>query len=136
MSAEGNKALVRRYMEEAFEKRSSTIVDELVAPEFVHHDPVSPIHGPEELKQLHGMFFAAFPDMRLTVEDMIAEADKVVTRWTIRGTHQGDLLGIPPTGKSVIVTGMVISRLKDGKFVEDWEKFDTMGLMQQLGVIP
>ena len=82
------------------------------------------------------MYRSAFPDMQLTIEDQIAEGDKVVTRWTARGTHQGELMGIPPTGKQATVTGITVGRVANGKFVESWSNFDALGMMQQLGVVP
>lgn len=83
-----------------------------------------------------GMFMSAFPDTKMTVEQQIAEGDKVVTRWKAQGTHKGELMGIPPTGKQVTVTGISIERIVGGMIVESWEEFDQMGMMQQLGVIP
>src|SRR5262249_47337156 len=99
MSAEENKAIVRRYLEEGFHRRNPAAVDELVAPDFVHHDPVNPLHGPAGLKEYQAVLFAAFPDLRLTLEDIVAEGDKVVVRYTMTGTHRGAVAGIAPTGK-------------------------------------
>ena len=82
------------------------------------------------------MYRTAFPDMRITIEDQVAEGDKVVTRWTASGTHQGDLMGIDPTGRRATVTGITIDRISGGKVEETWTNFDAMGMMQQLGVIP
>ena len=82
------------------------------------------------------MYRSAFPDIQFTIEDLIAEGDKIVTRYTARGTHRGDLQGIPPTGRQVTVTGIIISRFANGKFVEGWLDFDALGMLQQLGVIP
>ena len=90
----------------------------------------------EQYKQLVTMYFSAFPDLHLTIEDQIAEGDKVVTRWTARGTHQGPFMGIPPTGKRAVVTGIAIDRFANGKFVENWNNGDDLGLLQQLGVVP
>jgi steroid delta-isomerase-like uncharacterized protein len=81
------------------------------------------------------MFFDAFPDLNVTVEDEIAEGDKVVTRWTIRGTHKGDLEGMAPTGKQIVLQGITIHRIEGDKIVEEWERYDNLGLMQQLGVV-
>jgi steroid delta-isomerase-like uncharacterized protein len=136
MSVEDNKEIVRRYLEEVFHRRNSAAVDAMVAPDFVHHDPVNPIHGPEGLKQLQAVLFAAFPDLRITIEDMVAEGDRVVVRYTFTGTHRGDLAGIPPTGKAVRFTGIFIRRLRDGKAVDDWLTADTLSMLQQLGAIP
>jgi steroid delta-isomerase-like uncharacterized protein len=133
---EENKALVRRCIDEV-DKGNWAILDELLARDYVYHmsgrpEPLTR----EESEQLVRAVDAAFPDGRMTIEDMIAEGDKVVTRYTSRGTHKGDFMGIPATGKKVVVTGIVISRIAEGKIAEDWEEFDGMGFMQQLGAIP
>jgi len=135
--SEENKALVRRFVEEAVNKGNLTILDELVASDYVYHGPNGPqFRGPEGYKQLVTMYRTAFPDLRMTTEDMVAEGDKVVTRFSAQGTHRGELMGIAPTGKPVAVTGIFILRFANRKFVEEWENFDTLGMMQQLGVIP
>lgn len=137
MSA-ANKALARRIVEEAFTAGRLEVVDELVARDYVGHDPSLPedARGPEGVKELIAGYRAAFPDIRVTVEDQIAEGDMVVTRWAATGTHQGELMGMPPTGKQGTVTGMTIDRIADGKIVESWDNWDTLGLMQQLGAVP
>ncbi len=130
---EANKAILRRITEEALNQRNLSLVDEFYATDYVFHLPGTPdIHGPEGFKQYFSTAFAAFPDFHLTTEDMIAEEDKVVSRVTIRGTHKGEFMGIPPTGKEVTATGILIQRFADGKIVEDWESFDFLGFMQQL----
>ncbi len=115
------------------------MVDELFASDYVLHDPGVPegeLRGPEAFKdQWVSMFRTAFPDLQITIEDQIAEGDKVASRYTSRGTHQGELMGIPATGKRVEVTGTIISRFAEGKIVEEWNNFDVMGMMQQLGVV-
>jgi steroid delta-isomerase-like uncharacterized protein len=138
MSAEENKAIARRADEELFDRGNLDVADELFAPNFVFHDPASgeDWHGPESVKQYAAMLRAAFPDLRYTVEDQIAEGDKVATRYIASGTHQGDLMGIAPTGNRVEITGISITRIEDGKIEEIWENYDTLGMMQQLGVIP
>jgi steroid delta-isomerase-like uncharacterized protein len=133
---EQNKALVRRFLDE-MDKGNWAIFDELLARDYVYHmsgrsKPVTR----EEYVQFARGFRAAFPDGRMTVEDMIAEGDKVVMRYTSRGTHKGDFMGIPATGKEVVSTGIVITRIAEGKIAEDWEEFDGVGFFQQLGVIP
>ena len=136
MSTEENKALVRRWIEED-NRRNLAGVEELLARDYVWHGtggfPDMDLAG---LKQLETAFWTAFPDMHATVENLIAEGDKVAYRFTIRGTHQGEFMGVPATGKVVTVTGIYISRIAGGKVVEDWESFDALGLMQQLGAIP
>jgi steroid delta-isomerase-like uncharacterized protein len=112
--------------------------DDIYAPDVVAHDPNSPeeINGPEGVKHFASAFRSAFPDGQSTVEDQIAEGDKVVTRYTFSGTHQGEFMGIPPTGNRVQMTGVYVSRISGEKIVEEWNNYDLLGLMQQLGVIP
>jgi len=138
MSAEENKAIVRRMIEDAWNKGNMAVVDEIVPTSYIGHDPSypMPIQGPEGFKQWVSIARAAFPDFQITVEDMIAEGDKVVGRISIRGTNTGSLMGMPPTGKQVAFSGIFIRRFAGGKFVEGWDVNDAMSLMQQLGVIP
>lgn len=138
MDTERNKAILRRYFEEAWNKGRLEVLDEIVALNYVNHDPFVPglPPGPEGLKPIFAGLRAAFSDLHYTLEDLVAEGDKVVTRWTMRGTHTGELMGIPATGRQVAVGGMQIERIVDGKIVEHWRKSDDMRLMQQLGVIP
>jgi steroid delta-isomerase-like uncharacterized protein len=135
---EGNKVVVRRFLEEIFSGGNLELVDELFAPHYVLHDPAVPgeVRGPEGVKQYVGMYRGAYPDTRFTVEDQIAEGDEVVTRWTGRGAHQGELMGIPPTGREVTITGITIDSISDGRIAEEWNHFDQLGLLQQLGVVP
>jgi steroid delta-isomerase-like uncharacterized protein len=137
--SEENKALIRREVEEVFSAQGDLeVADEIFAPEYVSHDPQSPedVRGPEGAKEFAMMYRNAFPDVQLSIEDQVAEGDKVVTRWIGRGTHQGELMGVAPTGNQVRVAGMTISRIEEGKIVEEWEIYDTLGMMQQLGAIP
>ena len=138
MSVKENKAILNGYLEEVFNGKNVDAVDKYVASGYVRHDPVSPpdLRGPEGVKQLVTMFFAAFPDIHFTAEDVIAEGDLVVQRLTTRGTHKGEFMGIPPAGKSLTVTVIEIFRITDGKIVEQWVEADYLGMMQQLGVIP
>ncbi len=135
MSREDNKALVRRWIE-ALNKQNLAAFDELCAPDFVHHSPSITVQGLEAYKQAISGEFTAFPDMRFTIEDILAEGDAVAVRLTGHGTHQGNLQGIPPTGKQATIPGMTIYRIADGKLAEQWESLDDLGLLQQLGVIP
>jgi len=137
MSAEENKAMVRRLME-VWNTGDVAVLDEVIAADAVSHDPSTPDMGagPEGVKRLMTMYRAAFPDITFTVEDQVADGDMVATRWTSYGTHRAALMGIPPTGKSATVTGMQIDRFAGGKIAETWVNWDTMGLMRQLGVIP
>ena len=136
MSTEDNKALVRRFYEEVINQRNLDLVDELCTTTHVYHNPPTTLHGREEFKQLLSVYITAFPDARFTVEDEIAEGERVASRYTFRGTHQGELMGIPPTGKPVTVTGMIINRIVNGQSEEGWLNFDALGMLQQLGVIP
>jgi steroid delta-isomerase-like uncharacterized protein len=137
MSAE-NKAIARRLLEEAFNSGNLDVVDELVAPEFVNHDAAlpEPTTGIEATKANITGYRNAFPDLRLTIEQQVAEGEFVTTRWSARGTHRGELMGMAATGKQATVTGITLDRIVDGRFVESWTNWDTLGLMQQLGVIP
>ncbi len=137
MSVEQNKVHARRFMEEVFNKRNLDAIDELVSPDCIDHTPF-PGQGPgrDGIKQPAGTIQSAFSDLQMTVEDQVAESDNVVTRWTARGTHTGDFMGVPPTGRATVTTGIGIDRYQDGKVVETWNQFDALGLLQQLGVIP
>jgi steroid delta-isomerase-like uncharacterized protein len=139
MSIEENKAIARRAYEEVFSKGNFSLADELYASAHVNHFPGNPPglpSGLEGLKQLIAFYRSAFPDLHFTVEDQIAEGDRVVTRTTSTGTNTGPLMSVPATGKSVVVTGIQIDRIADGKIVETWGNFDQLGLFQQLGIIP
>ena len=137
MTPEQNKAIVRRAVEEPW-KGSLDVIDELIATQYIGHDPANPepLRGPAGVKEFISTYRAAFPDARITVEQQLAEGDLVATRWTGRGTHEGGLMGITATGKSVTVSGLTISRLEGGKIVEEFQNWDTFGLMQQLGAVP
>jgi len=135
MSVETNKALVRRFIEEVGNRGNSAVADELFARDFEVRDAVIPVPpGPEGVKQLFAAIHTAFPDLRETIEDLLAEDDRVMARWTVRGTHQGALLGVAPTGKTVTWRGFFVLRVAGGKFVELWQIHDQLGLLQQLGV--
>ncbi len=136
MSTEDNMAIVRRLIEEGFNQRNLAIFDELYIPDFVYHLGSTKIQGREPYKQFISTIFTAFPDLHYTIEDQVAGADKVVTRWTWRGTHHGLFQDIPPTGKHVMVTGIGINRFANGEIVENWTNLDALGLRQQLGVVP
>jgi steroid delta-isomerase-like uncharacterized protein len=131
------KALIRRALEEALNRGNLAIVDEVVAPNYVYHEPAAgEVKGRDGLKQMITMYRRAFPDLRMTIDEQIAEGDRVVTRWTCRGTHRGELMGIEPSGKQVTVTGMLISRLSAGKVAEEWESYDALGMLRQIGAVP
>ena len=135
--SQANKAIEGRFIEEVLNNKNMAAADELVAEVFVELDPFpGQEQGREGLKQVLRMLFGAFPDMHWTVEELIAEGEKVVNRFTWRGTHRGEFLGIPPTGRQVKVKGVVIDRIVEGRIVESRILMDNFGLMQQLGVIP
>jgi predicted ester cyclase len=137
VSAEENKAVVRRVLAQVFNEWNLAAADELIAPGYVYHEPGTPeLPGPDGFKQLVGIYRTAFPDARITVEDQVAEGDKVATRFTGRGTHRGELMGIAPTGKAMTVTGIVVSRVAGGNVEEEWENFDALGMLQQIGALP
>jgi steroid delta-isomerase-like uncharacterized protein len=137
-SVEENKAVVLRQEEELFTKGNLDAAEEIYAPGYVGHDPSNPedVRGSAAAEQAAADYRRAFPDLRVTVEDLIAEGDKVVARLTFRGTHLGELDGSAPTGKRVDCTGIVVSHMEGGKIAEDWANFDDLGLMRQLGAIP
>ena len=136
MSTEENKALVRRFYEE-IDKGNLEAMDELVAENYIDHSPPPfPVgHGLEGLKNAFKLFWEATPGHH-TIEDQVAEGDKVVTRMTAYGKHEGDLPGIPRTGNDMKMTAVVIHRIADGKLVEKWSNKDVLGMLQQLDVIP
>lgn len=134
---EVNKALIRREVEEFWNTGNLDVIDEIYAADLVFHNPFAPhVREIEGYKQYAMAVFTGFPDFHLTIEDLVAGGDKVTKRWTARGTQTGEFLGIPPTGKQVTLTGIVIFRIAGGKIVEIWENYDALGMMQQLGVIP
>jgi predicted ester cyclase len=133
---EQNKALVRRIFEEGINQNKQGVFDELIALNYVNHDIPAPTPGLEGFKMVIGMFLAAFPDMRVTIEEELAEGNKVITRGYFNGTHKGNFQGIPPTGKQIKVKYIDIWLVENGKLVENWVRLDELGMMQQLGVIP
>ncbi len=138
MSVEQNKALFRRFVEEVFNKGNVSTIDEFLAPNFVEREVLPPgtPSGREGVKQLTMMFRTAFPDFNVSIDDMIAEGDKLVARTTWSGTQKGEFMGIPSSGKRVSFDVIDIIRISEGKGVEHWGVMDSSALMQQLGVIP
>jgi steroid delta-isomerase-like uncharacterized protein len=132
-----NKAAARAVMD-AFNSGDLDSLDDVVAADSVDHDQYNPFagEGREGLKKSIAMYRQAFPDLTMTIEDQVAEGDRVVTRWTATGTHQGELMGAAPTGKSSTVTGIGIDRFEEGRIVEAWGNWDTLGMVQQLGLAP
>jgi steroid delta-isomerase-like uncharacterized protein len=137
MPLEENKALLRRFAEEALNRGNLDAIDEFMPPEFVEHEPLPvPGTGREAVKQFFAQMRSGLPDLQMTIEDLIAEGDRVVARFAVQGTHQGHFLGIPPTGKRAGFTGIDIVRIAGGRIVEHWGNTDTLGFLQQLGAIP
>ncbi len=137
--SEENRAVVRREFEEMFSQGGNLdAAEQIYAPDYIGHEPTSgDIQGVEGAKQFAAAYRQAFPDLQTTIEDQIAEGDKVVTRFRSRGTHQGETEDLgPATGNRIEVTGITIERFSEGKIVEDWTNFDALGLMQQLGLLP
>ena len=135
--SEENKALLRREIEEVWNKHNPDAVDEFFAPDLVNHSaPPGMPNDREGVKAGLGMFLGAFPDVKVTSDFMLAEGDKVAMHFTMRATHTGEWLGIPATGKRINMTGIVIVRIAGGRIAELWTESDTMGMMQQLGVVP
>jgi steroid delta-isomerase-like uncharacterized protein len=136
--SEENKAIARKVYD-AFNSGDLDSLDDIISADSVDHDPQNPfgnVHGPDGAKQAISMYRTAFPDLNIKVEDQIAEGDLVVTRWTSTGTHEGDMPGFPATHNKVTVTGIGMDRIENGKIVEGWNNWDTLGMMQQLGAVP
>jgi steroid delta-isomerase-like uncharacterized protein len=135
MSNEQNEQVARRAIE-AFNTGDESIVDDVTAEGFVNHDPAMPeeSRGPEGAKQFIAAYRTAFPDLHIAIEECFSDGDLVCTRWTSTGTNDGDLMGMPATGRSVRVTGMTIDKVQDGQVVESWNQWDNAGMMQQLGI--
>jgi len=137
MSVEENKAVVRRFWG-VWEEGNIGLVDELVAPDYVNHSPGIPDQpeGPEGIKAVVNMFRGGMPDLRVVIDEVIAEGDRVAVRYTIEGTHEGELFGVPPTGRRVSIESITVERVSEGKIREHWRVTDTLGMMRQLGAIP
>jgi steroid delta-isomerase-like uncharacterized protein len=138
LMSENNKAIVRRLFAELWNNGNLSVAGELFAPNYEDHDPSTPDfgRGPDSEKKRASLYRTAFPDLHLTIEDLIAEGETVMARWSCRGTHKGDLNGIAPTGKQFTISGMTLVRLSNGKVAEGYVNWDALGLMQQLGVVP
>jgi ketosteroid isomerase-like protein len=134
--ATGNKEIVRRALEDSWQDPG--VFDELISSDYIGYDPAlpEPIRGPQGAKDNFKQYSDAFEGAQITVKDQIVEGDVVATRWEGRGRHTGELMGVPPTGKEVIVDGLNLTRLRDGKIIEEWSNWDTLGMLQQIGAIP
>lgn len=137
MTTDGNKEVLRRMIEEGFNEGNLDLADELVAEDFVLHaaGTEEPIRGPDGMKAFMDTYKTAFPDARIEIAELAAEGETVVVRWTATGTHEGDLMGIEPTGNEVRIMGMEMHHVRDGKLAEGWEIFDGLTMMAQLGVV-
>jgi steroid delta-isomerase-like uncharacterized protein len=135
--SESNKTVIRRLFEEVWNKGNLPVADELFAQNYSHHDSSTPEfgRGPESEKKRATLYRTAFPDVRLTIEDIIAEGETVTARWSCKGTHKGDLSGIAATGKQFTISGISVTRFASVKMVDAWVNWDALGLMQQLGVV-
>jgi steroid delta-isomerase-like uncharacterized protein len=138
MSTEENKTIVRRVNDEVWSKGQLDVIDELIADDFVATVVGAPeqIRGPQGFREFVVMYRTAFPDLRITVDEQFAEGETVVTRWTATGTNEGELMGMPATGKQATTAGININRISGGKLVEGWGLFDQLGLLQQIGAVP
>jgi steroid delta-isomerase-like uncharacterized protein len=134
---ESNAEVVRRWFEQGWNQGDADLADQIFSPNYVHHVSTHPqlVTGVEETRRNIAIFSAAFPDMHFTIEDQVSQGDRVMTRWTMRGTHDGDLLRIKATGKPVEVQGMVVSRFENGLIVEEWDLVNTLGMLEQLGAL-
>jgi steroid delta-isomerase-like uncharacterized protein len=131
------KEITRRLNKEVWNQGKLSTIDELVSSDFVNHSPAPGLPADREgFKQFVMMYRNAFPDVKITIEDIVAEGDRVMIRWSATGTHKGEIMGVEPTNKEVDVTGMSENRISNGKVVEQWNEFDVMGMMQQIGAIP
>ena len=131
-----NKDIVRRAIEEPWTKLD--VLDELIADDYIGHDPAlpEPIRGVQGAKDNVSGYLAAFEGAKITVQEQIGEGDLVASRWEARGKHTGELMGIAPTGKDAVVSGITLSRVADGKIAEEWTNWDTLGMLQQIGAVP
>ena len=138
MSAQENKLVSWRLQEEVFGQGKLALVDELLAPDYVSHAPGDRelSRGPEDIKEIVRAYHAAFPDLTFTVEKQVAEGDLVVTRWIARGTHQGEFMGVPPSGRRIEVSGMSMDRISGSRIVEHWNNWEALEMMEQIGAIP
>ena len=138
MSTSDNKAIIRCFVEEVLNKRNAALIDELYSNDYVGHDPDRPApRRMEDMKQIMDqMLGKVFPDAQYSIDGLYAEDDVVIWHWTFRATHQGEVMGIPPSGKPINISGVNIFRIVNDKVVEDWVYRDTIGMMRQMGAMP
>jgi len=131
-----NAELSRRIFEDVWNRKNLSTIDDLISADYVHHDANSPAaSGIDGYKQFVNYYMNAFPDADFTIDDAFTDGQNEVIRWTVVGTHEGELAGIPRTGRRFSVTGITIARIANGKITESWNNWDALGLMQQLGVV-
>lgn len=130
-----NETVIRRFIDEVINNGNFSVLDQLVQPNYVYRSPDQQLDGPEALEGLLAAYRAAFPDLSVRIDDLVNGGDKVVISVTLTGTHEGDLMGIAPTGKPVSIGGMILSRFQDGKIVEEYEILDMLAMFKQLGVV-
>ena len=138
MSEADNKAIIRRFVQEVLNERNAALLNEIYSDDYIGHDPERPaLRRMEDMKQIMDqMLGKVFPDAQYSIDGLFAEGDMVIWHWTFRATHQGEVMGIPPSGKSINISGVNIFRMANGKVVEDWVYRDTLGLMRQIGAMP
>jgi steroid delta-isomerase-like uncharacterized protein len=138
LMSDANKRVVRRLIDELWNQGNPSAAEELFTPNYTHHDPSTSDfgRGPESEVKRMNLYRGAFPDLRITIENIISESDTVMARWSCHATHKGELNGIAPTGKTIDLTGISVVRLSGGKVAEGWVQWDTLGMLQQLGVVP
>src|SRR5437763_1716126 len=139
MSTDQNKALVRRCIDEVWNRADSGAFDALLSPSIIRHGPPpteGDIRGLDGFRQLVAMYRAAYPDLIVSIDNQVAEGDQVASRWTARGTHGGELMGMAPTGRSLSIVGVIVDRIEGGKIAEEWASYDALGMLQQLGALP
>jgi steroid delta-isomerase-like uncharacterized protein len=137
VSTEENKRISWRLQKEGFGQGKLESVDELLAPDYVSHAPGDPelSRGPEDIKQIVPAYHSAFPDINFAVEKQVAEGDMVVTRWIARGTHRGEFMGVPPSGRRIEVSGMSMDRISGGRIAENWNNWEALEMMRQIGAV-
>lgn len=132
---EANEIVMRRFVEEVINEGHYSALPELVHPNYVYRSPDQELRGADALKDLFTAYRAGLPDLKTSIDDLVVSGDKVVISITLTGTHEGDLMGIPATGKQLKIHGMVLSRFEEGKIIEEWEILDMLSMFQQLGVV-
>jgi steroid delta-isomerase-like uncharacterized protein len=130
-----HETIMRRFIDEVINNSSLEVIDEIVHPDYVYRTPDHELHGRQALKDLFTAYQAAFPDLHVRIDDLISTDDKVVLLFTFTGTHQDELMGIPATGRSVNIDGMLRSRFDAGQIIEEWEQLDQLSMLQQLDIV-